>query len=624
MGWERAAEHYVDAFGGLTAQTAGPLLAAAGVVGGTRLLDVASGPGFIAGAAAALDAEVTGLDFSAAMMAEARRRHPAITFREGDAEALPFEDSSFDAVVMNFGLLHLARPEAAIVEALRVLRPGGRYAFTIWAAPERAIGFGMALRVDSASTAIRTSPLPEGPPFFRFSDADESRRTLEIDRVRGRSTCATLPLVWRLSSADAAFDAMSRGGVRTAAVLRAQTAEALAAIRAAVRTEVESYARDGEFRLPMPAVLAGDIQNSESQPTTASDPRSEISDPARAGARTLRRCRRRRPSSSNVSVSEPRAARRRPVGRPGGSRARDEMRIPPPPRRRVDFGRQAHVGVRKQREPRVTRPRPHHALHVISGRRRRQTGTLAESRPELLFERAERQPLTVGGLVDVVARLREIAGRREGRPLERGLVNRDVDRAAGARACAIEQRGHDRQRRLLRRSDVADERTRQRRRTKQSGERLVVDVVRGALDIRTVQAEAADRRADDPRMTRPNRVGIDAKPARGRRPKAFDEDVGAREQCVEHSGSVRRSQIEGDAALAAIERLEKPTRAAAQRAHRVAAARILDLDDVRAEIDQQQRRIGARQQARQVEDADAVKRLRHDLRVLCSLLWLKP
>ncbi|HEV3141397.1 MAG TPA: class I SAM-dependent methyltransferase, partial [Vicinamibacterales bacterium] len=144
-GWERAAEFYGDAFGALTVQTADALLDAANGRAGARTLDVACGPGFIAAAAAARGADVTGLDFSAAMIAEARRRHPAIAFREGDAESLPFDDRSFDAVVMNFGLLHLARPETAIADARRVLRADGRYALTIWAGPERAVGFGMVL-----------------------------------------------------------------------------------------------------------------------------------------------------------------------------------------------------------------------------------------------------------------------------------------------------------------------------------------------------------------------------------------------------------------------------------------------------------------------------------------------
>src|SRR5881394_4649124 len=120
-GWERAAEFYGDAFGGLTAQTAGPILDAVDATPATQMIDVACGPGSIAAAAAARGASVTGLDFSPAMVAEARWRWPALTFREGDAEALPFEPSSVDAVVMNFGLLHLARPDTALAEAFRVL-----------------------------------------------------------------------------------------------------------------------------------------------------------------------------------------------------------------------------------------------------------------------------------------------------------------------------------------------------------------------------------------------------------------------------------------------------------------------------------------------------------------------
>jgi SAM-dependent methyltransferase len=253
-GWERASEYYGDAFGALTTQTAGALLNAAGASSGMRLLDVATGPGFIAAAAAVLGARAVGLDFSAAMIAEARRRHPALTFREGDAEALPFEPASFDAVVMNFGLLHLARPDAAITEAHRVLRPEGRYALTVWAEPEQAVGFGLVLKAvqEHGNPDV---PLPEGPPFFRFSAPEEVKRTLEHAGFSGVEV-RTLPLTWHLTSPDGVFDAVSRGGVRTAAVLRGQTPEALAAIRAAVRRRVEAYAKDGQFVVPMPAVLA--------------------------------------------------------------------------------------------------------------------------------------------------------------------------------------------------------------------------------------------------------------------------------------------------------------------------------------------------------------------------------
>ncbi len=132
-GWQAAASSY-DGFAAATILFVDPLLQAAGVKSGMRLLDVACGPGVASAQAAAMGARVTGVDFSPEMIAEARRRHPAIAFETGDAEALPFPDASFDAVIANFGIHHVERPERAIAEARRVLVPGGNFAFTIWAA----------------------------------------------------------------------------------------------------------------------------------------------------------------------------------------------------------------------------------------------------------------------------------------------------------------------------------------------------------------------------------------------------------------------------------------------------------------------------------------------------------
>src|SRR4029077_16729525 len=176
-GWERAAEHYDDAFGSLTAQTIKPLLKAAGVTAGMRVLDVPSGPGGVAAAAADWGGTPVGIDFSERMVDFARREHPTLTFELGDAEAVRFADGSFDAVLINFGVLHLARPDAALAEAWRVLRPGGRCAFTVWAKPEISVGFGILLRA-SERLGRMDVPLPEGPPFFRFSDGDESIRSM--------------------------------------------------------------------------------------------------------------------------------------------------------------------------------------------------------------------------------------------------------------------------------------------------------------------------------------------------------------------------------------------------------------------------------------------------------------
>lgn len=253
-GWESIPRTYQDAFGTLTTQAIGPLLDAARVGSGVHVLDVATGPGYVAAAAAGRGARVVGVDFSAAMLAEARRHHPAIDFQAGDAAALPFPDSTFDAVVMSFGLLHLGHPDQALAEARRVLRPGGRIGFTVWARPEEAIGFGIVLSAIQHHGRLDV-PLPPGPPFFRFSDPEECRRTLlavgfETPEVK------SVPQVWRLGSLDALFEVMRDGTVRTAGLLRAQSPEAKEAIRVGMREAVRRWARDGVVELPMPAVLA--------------------------------------------------------------------------------------------------------------------------------------------------------------------------------------------------------------------------------------------------------------------------------------------------------------------------------------------------------------------------------
>lgn len=247
-GWERAAAHYAGTFGRLTSQAVEPLLDAARVRSGSRTLDVATGPGYVAAAAARRGARAIGIDFSAAMVADARRDHPEVEFRLGDAEALAEPDGAFDAVVMSFGLLHLARPEVAIAEAHRVLAPGGRFAFTVWAPPDRTRGFGILLEA-IAQHGRTTVDLPEGPPFFRFGDPAESRRALA---AFSDVEVATVPLVWQLEDPDALFAAGLDGGVRTAALLRAQTPEALAAIRRTARDAVER----ANLALPMPVIVA--------------------------------------------------------------------------------------------------------------------------------------------------------------------------------------------------------------------------------------------------------------------------------------------------------------------------------------------------------------------------------
>lgn len=252
-GWERVADDYDRYFAALTTRFIPPLLDAAGVQEGSRVLDVATGPGYAAAAAVERGATAVGVDFAEAAVAVARQRYPALAFHVGSAEALPFPDADFDAVVMNFGLLHLARPEQALAEARRVLRPGGRIAFSVWAAPDSCLGFKLMLDAIAAHGVMDVA-LPDGPPFFRFSDAAESARVL---REAGFSapTVEEARVAWELPHADTLYETFYHGAVRTGALLQAQAPAAQSAIREAVRSGVMAFANAGGIRLPMAAVI---------------------------------------------------------------------------------------------------------------------------------------------------------------------------------------------------------------------------------------------------------------------------------------------------------------------------------------------------------------------------------
>ena len=254
-GWQKVVRAYQRSFGGLTIQTVEPLLDAVGAEPGLKLLDAAAGPGYVAAAAATRGAEVSGLDFSSSMVAAAQQQHPEVKFRHGNAESLPFESGSFDAVAINFGMLHFAQPDRALEEACRVLRTGGRVGFTVWSKPDNAVGFHIILDAIRTCGNINVA-LPEGPPFFRFSDARECSDALLKAGFADARVCEVAQL-WRLPSGGALFDAFQTATVRTAALLNAQTHAALIKIRAAVEAAAKPYQRvTGEIELPMPAVLA--------------------------------------------------------------------------------------------------------------------------------------------------------------------------------------------------------------------------------------------------------------------------------------------------------------------------------------------------------------------------------
>lgn len=111
-------------------------IARLGLKPGTQVLDVACGTGNLAIPAAKAGALVTGVDIAPNSVEQARENAKAaglnIRFDEGDAEALPYSDASFDAVVTMFGAMFAPRPELVAAELKRVTRPGGLIAMANW------------------------------------------------------------------------------------------------------------------------------------------------------------------------------------------------------------------------------------------------------------------------------------------------------------------------------------------------------------------------------------------------------------------------------------------------------------------------------------------------------------
>lgn len=170
------------------------LVEACGIAPGDRVLDVAAGHGNAALPAALAGARVVACDLSPELLDAGRSRAAAqgaaVEWREGDAEALPFDDGSFDAVVSSVGVMFAPRHQAVADELIRVCRPGGRLALANWT-PEGFIG--------QMFTTMKpfVAPPPPGaqpPPLWgredhlhdlfgdRVTDVEARRQTVVVDR----------------------------------------------------------------------------------------------------------------------------------------------------------------------------------------------------------------------------------------------------------------------------------------------------------------------------------------------------------------------------------------------------------------------------------------------------------
>ena len=215
--WESRAAPYAQSLTDLTGGAAEALLDAAGVGAGTRVLDVATGPGVVAVAARRRGAEVIAVDQAVAMVRLAR--NAGLDARQARAEDLPFENGAFDAVVAGFLLNHMARPEAGVAELARVCR--GRLALSVWDVPDANPALGLFGPV--VESFGMPDVVPAGPDSSLYSD--DTRLAALLTAV-GLEDIRVTRVGWAVTVEPGRwFDAVAGGTPRTGAVLAAATPE---------------------------------------------------------------------------------------------------------------------------------------------------------------------------------------------------------------------------------------------------------------------------------------------------------------------------------------------------------------------------------------------------------------
>jgi hypothetical protein len=176
----------------------------------------------------------------------------------GDAQAPPFADRSFDAIVGNFTFHHLSDQRRALGSWRRLLRPGGWLALTVWDAP--AANRLMGLFVDAVAAAEATPPpeLPVGPPMTTTDDAyHDALRLAGFDST----SVGTIRFTLQLATMDALWNRMLASSVRTAAMVAEQPLNVREHIRREFDRLAESYMTPGGLAVPVSVkLISGSMQ----------------------------------------------------------------------------------------------------------------------------------------------------------------------------------------------------------------------------------------------------------------------------------------------------------------------------------------------------------------------------
>lgn len=242
-------EGYVDGFGPVVDAACDAHLEF--LPDGGKVLDLCCGQGTLTAKLAKRNLEVVGLDFSPGMLKRARAAAPGVLFAEGDAQALPYDDKDFDAVVCNFGMMHIPDQPKALAEVARVLKPEGIFSMTSWVGPEASDAFRLIFANARANLPNGVAPPPQ-PDLFIYGRPDDAADFLGESGLDVQAQ-RMLPLAWDLEDPKDLFSIFLNGTVGARMTLMALDESGRRRAAQGVEDAIESEYRAGRgYRVPVP------------------------------------------------------------------------------------------------------------------------------------------------------------------------------------------------------------------------------------------------------------------------------------------------------------------------------------------------------------------------------------
>ncbi len=249
--WESKAGRYNDTWGTVTSQVIDTILNQIPNSKGKKILDLGCGPGHLCKEASLLGMSVVGADYSENMLDIASKNYHDLEFQKQDAEALTFDDNTFDVVVLNYLLLHVADQIKTLNEAKRILKKGGMLIYSNWLSPSNSAG--LKLIFDALKEYADMTVIPPAQDIFMFSDFEAAKKYSK-DQNFADVSHVIFETSWTTSDAASFYNAV-QAGTRMGGLIDLQKPEVKEQIKDKLLKDIQQYKTIGGYYIPTPSII---------------------------------------------------------------------------------------------------------------------------------------------------------------------------------------------------------------------------------------------------------------------------------------------------------------------------------------------------------------------------------